>query len=223
MIERQHRSNRRAARRGSPPSTDVALASEPTLPGVPIPRTDGTGEATVLGFPAEPPTDAEDDGIAVEPQLSVVRRPDRVAGSALILAGVAANVSLWLPWVAGEGQTGISLFRRGIGVADSGWDDLLRSGLWQPVAVVLGGGVLVLLGMLLLVPAHTHRFVGVLALLVALAAAAAVLTLLASVDWRAERFDGGLWAGAGVAVFGVFGALKAMLTLPLVTMPDDVT
>jgi hypothetical protein len=205
MIQRQNRSGRRAARRSGVPSAEVALAREPTVPGIPVPGLDG---------------DPEDDDPVGTP-LAVLRRPDRVAGSALVLAGVAANVSLWLPWVAGETQTGITLFRRGIGVVDSGWGDLLRSGLWEPVAVVLGGGLLVLLGMLLLVPAHTHRLVGVLALFVALAAAAAVLTLLAGADGRTERFDGGLWFGAGVAVFGLVGALKAMLTLPLVTVPDD--
>jgi hypothetical protein len=207
MIQRQNRLGRRAARRGGVASTAVALAREPTVPGLPVPR---------------PGDDSEDDEPAGTP-LAMLRRPDRVAGCALILAGVAANVSLWLPWVAGESQTGISLFRRGIRAVDSGWGDLLRSGLWEPVAVVLGGGLLVLLGMLLLVPAHTHRLVGVLALFVALAAAGAVLTLLAGADWRTERFDGGLWFGAGVAVFGLIGALKAMLTLPLVTVPDKGT
>jgi hypothetical protein len=208
MIQRQNRSVRRAARRGGAASAAVALAREPTVPGVPVPR---------------PGDDSEDDDEPSGTPLAVLRRPDPVAGSALIFAGVAANVSLWLPWVVGESQTGISLFRRGIGVVDSGWGDLLRSGLWEPVAVVLGGGLLVLLGMLLLVPAHTHRLVGVLALFVALVVAAAVLTLLADADWRTERFDGGLWFGAGVAVFGLVGALKAMLTLPLVTVPDKVT
>ena len=208
MIQRQNRLGRRAARRGGVASTALTLAREPTVPGVPVPR---------------PGDDSEDADEPAGTSLAVLRRPDRVAGSALILAGVAANVSLWLPWVAGEGHTGISLFRRGIDVVDSGWGDLLRSGLWEPVAVVLGGGVLVLLGMLLLVPAHTHRLLGVLALFVALVAAAAVLTLLAGADWRAERFDGGLWFGVGVAVFGVVGALKAMLTLPRVTVPEKET
>jgi hypothetical protein len=126
-------------------------------------------------------------------------------------------VSLWLPWVEGEARTGIALVRRGFEAVDSGWGVLLRGGLWQPVAIVVGGGLLVVLGALLFVPAHTHRLVGVLALVVALTATAAVLSLLAGADWTTERFDLGMWSGVAVAVLGLAGALKAMLTLPRVT------
>jgi len=138
-----------------------------------------------------------------------------------VLAGVAANVSLWLPWVDGDTRTGISLVRRGFGALRSGWTDLLLGGVWQPVAIVVGGGALVLLGALMFVPAHSHRLVGVLALLVALAAAAAVLSLIAGADWIAERFGPGMWAGVAVAALGLLGALKAMLTLPRVTARED--
>ena len=81
--------------------------------------------------------------------------------------------------------------------------------------------VLVLLGALVLIPALTHRLLGVLALLVALATAAAVLSLLAGAGWTTARFDVGVWAGVAVAGFGLAGALKAMLTLPLVAAVDD--
>jgi hypothetical protein len=144
----------------------------------------------------------------------VLRRPDRIAGAALVLAGLAAALSLALPWVRGEHEAGLSLVRRGLDVVDSGVGDFLRSGLWQPVAVVLGGGVLLLLGLLLFLPAHTHRLLGVLALAAALTATAAVLTLLAGADWDTGRFDLGTWVAVGVAGLGVLGALKAMLSLP---------
>jgi hypothetical protein len=90
--------------------------------------------------------------------------------------------------------------------------------LWQPPVVVLCGGLLVLLGFLLLVPAHAHRAVGVLALVVALAAAAAVVLLIAGTDLADQRFGPGLWCAAAVPVLGVLGALKAMLTAPLVSL-----
>ena len=63
--------------------------------------------------------------------------------------------------------------------------------IWQPFVVVLCGGLLVLLGFLLLVPARAHRLVGVLALLVSLAAAAAVVLLLVDGGWGADQFRPG--------------------------------
>jgi hypothetical protein len=70
-----------------------------------------------------------------------------------------------------------------------------------------------------LVPARAHRLLGVLALLVALATAAAVLVLLASSGWRVDRFSAGTWFAAAVPVLGLLGALKAMLTPPHVVIP----
>jgi len=216
MIERlrPHRPGERTARRGAPtPHPDVSDAEEPSI----------------LGFPAEAEPDDRHDvgpdqtGAGAEGgpdtvvRLVVRRRSDLVAGSALALAGVAANVSLWLPWVEGENQTGLYLLRRAVDAVGSGAGELLRRGLWQPVAIVLCGGVLVLLGLLVLLPAHTHRLVGVLALLVTLAATAAVLALLAAADWDTARFGPGMWSGVAVPGCGLLGALKAMLTLPLVT------
>jgi hypothetical protein len=129
-------------------------------------------------------------------------------------------VSLLLPWVAGEEQTGLSLVRRAVTAAGSGLDELLQRGLWQPVAIVLCGGILAVLGLLVILPAHTHRLVGVLALLVALAAVATGLTLFAGADWDTTRFGPGLWCGLAVAGFGLLGAFKAMLTLPVVRTVD---
>ena len=181
------------------------------------PRRAADDEPTILGFPAEGATADEDDGDGL--RLVVRRRADRVAAYALVLAGVAAAASLGLPWVRGESTPGITLLRQGLADVGSGPAELLRSGLWQPVAVVLGGGVLLLLGLLLLVPARTHRFLGVVALLGALGTTAAVTTLLAGAEWRADRFGAGLWCAAVVATAGLLGALKGMLTLPRVTLP----
>ena len=183
-------------------------------------------DATILGFPADVDEndDRDDDGderLVEEPlpvDLVVVRHPDRVACALLILAGVAANVSLSLAWLSSGSVSGLSLVSSGIDVLGDGVGALFRTGLWQPVTVVLGGGLLVLLGVALLVPARAHRLLGVLALLVSLATAAAMLVLFAEADWRLERFGVGAWFAAAVPVLGVLGALKSMLTTPDVTV-----
>jgi hypothetical protein len=204
-----------------------------TIPRVPPPRVDAADEDTILGFPAEVGADADGDGTAgwTDPpasesgaafatpvQLVTLRRGDPVAGGALVLAGVAAFVSLWLPWQKGTADTGLSLLWEGLRTAGSGMGALDRSGLWQPLAIVLGGGFLFLLGVLLFLPERTHRFVGVLSLLVAMGAAAGVLFSVAQAQWSAARFDLGMWCAVAVGAFGVLGALKAMLTAPRVTM-----
>jgi hypothetical protein len=185
----------------------------------------------LLGFPAELDTDDVPYGGPEQPvvpaprdlavRMVVRRRADLVAGAALALAGVAANVSLWLPWVADEDQTGLVLIRQAVRASRAGLGELLRGGLWQPVAIVLCGGVLAVLGLLVILPAHTHRFVGVLALLVAFGAAAAGMSLLAGADWNLARFGFGLWAGVAVTGFGLLGAFKAMLTLPVLTVETE--
>ena len=152
----------------------------------------------------------------------IVRRADRFGGGALVLAGVAANVSLSLSWSPGEGPTGLSLVQRrsrGIGAGIGSWS---LSGVWQPFVVVLSGGLLVLLGFLLLVPARAHRLVGVLALVVSLAAATAVVVLLADGGWGPDQFGPGLWCAVAVPILGALGALKAMLTAPLVVLDRGV-
>jgi hypothetical protein len=177
------------------------------------------GEPTLLGFPAE--FADEDDGAETQPDappppgLTVLRRADPVGAGALALAGVAANVSLLLSWSPGEGPTGLFLVKQGIEDFGSGEGQL---GFWQPPVIVLGGGLLVLLGFLLLVPARTHRLVGVLTLIVALAAAGAVVVLMAASGLVDDRFGPGMWCAVAVPVLGVLGALKAMLTVPLVTL-----
>jgi hypothetical protein len=142
------------------------------------------------------------------------RRPDTLAALLLLLAGIAAGVSLLLPWVRGSNATGWDLMRIGWNQVQTGAGTVFRTGMWQPAAVVLGGAVLFVLGLLLFVPARTHRFLGALALLAALAAAAGVLVALSGADWRVRRFDIGFWFGAAVAVLGVLGAFKALVTGP---------
>jgi hypothetical protein len=192
---------------------ELVAESEPTLFGLPaeIVPDDDTAERPSAGAPPEapPPSDAG---------LVVVRRPDRVGAGALVLAGVAANVSLSLSWAPGDGPTGLSLVQLGVGELEIDartWD---LGGLWQPFVVVLCGGLLVLLGLLLLVPARAHRLVGVLALVVSLAAATAVVLLMADGGWGPDRFGPGMWCAVAVPVLGALGSLKAMLTVPLVTV-----
>ena len=194
------------------------------MPAAAAKRLAAEDEPTILGLPAEYPE--EDDGAvgtagdarpAVSAELTVLRRPDLPAAAALVLAGVAANVSLLLSWPPGHGATGLVLVQRGIQGIRSGSGGL-EDAYWQPPVVVLSGGLLVLLGFALLVPARAHRLVGVLALVVALAAAAALAVLVVVSGLVDDRFGPGMWCAVAVPVLGVLGALKAMLTAPLVTL-----
>jgi hypothetical protein len=237
MIERLHRRRpvertaRREARRPRGPGAGPGSTVPVTLP----PGAPAESEPSILGFPAEiepddDPDDVGPDGTGVAAQggrytavrTVVLRRADLVAGSTLALAGVTANVSLWLPWVAGEDRTGLAIVRQAVDAVGSGSGEPLQRGLWQPVVIVLCGGLLAVLGLLVIRPAHTHRLVGVSALFVALAATAAVMALLVDADWSSERFASGFWSGATVAVFGLLGAFKAMLTLPRVAIVEQV-
>lgn len=191
-----------SGRRGHPPTVPVV-----------------TGP-TILGFPAQVGED-EVPGVPASARLVVLRRPDRLGSAVLVLAGVSTNVSLWLPWVRGDDAVGLALVGRGVDVLGSSVEEWTRSEQWPPLAVVVGGGVLLLLGMLLLVPAHAHRAVGVLALLVALGTAAAVLAVVDGAGWRADRFALGMWFALAVPVLGLLGALKAMLTAPRVTIGGE--
>ena len=227
MTERLHRpriSPRRTAFRGTPhvPAGDVSDdATFPTLP--PAPAEDGP---TIVGLPpdADDQTVEADETVEadqiVEPEgtIVVLRRADRFGCAVLVLAGAAANVSLSLPWLPDDETTGLSLVWLGVDLLADGSGDLVATGLWQPLTVVLGGLLLVVLGLLVLIPARSHRVLGVLALLVALATAAAVLVLLTRAEWQADRFSVGMWFAVAVPVLGVLGALKAMLTPPHVTI-----
>jgi hypothetical protein len=139
-----------------------------------------------------------------------IRGPESLGGLLLILAGIVAAVSLILHWLADRDVSGWGLVRKGL-------DDVagaFGSGLWQPLVIVLGGGVLFLLGLLLWLPARSHRFVGVVALIVSLAVTAAVLVPLIDATWHLGVFGPGFWCAIAVAVLGLLGSLKAALTRP---------
>ena len=160
--------------------------------------------------PAAPaPTDLPDRTV---PQYSdrpvAVRGPDSLGGLLLILAGIAAGVSLLLDWLAGRDVSGWSLVRAGF--ADLG--AIFDNGLWQPLAIVLGGGVLFVLGVLMWLPMRSHRFFGLLGLLVSLVVAAGVLVPLSKAHWDLGDFAVGFWFGIAVAVLGLLGGLKAVAT-----------
>ena len=155
-----------------------------------------------------------DDRGTTAPEYStrpvVVRRSDGLAALLLLLAGIAAALSLVLGWVRGNDTTGLRLVKNGFAAPGH----LISLGLWQPMAIVLGGGVLLVLGLLVLLPARSHRFFGILALLVSLLVVTAVLVPFADAAWHTDPFDVGFWFAAAVAGFGLLGSLKACLTGP---------
>jgi hypothetical protein len=216
-----HRSGNRAAdRRASHPAPRDPL-EEPTILGFPAEIIEQTAPADIpadVGPPEALASGAAPVDSPSRPALTVVRRPEAFGAGALVLAGVAANVSLSLSWSPGEGPTGLSLVQRGAEALDSGVAASVRSDVWEPLVVVLCGGLLVLLGFLLLVPARAHRLVGLLALVVSLAATTAVLFVVSEAGWQVDRFGPGTWCAVAVPLLGLLGSLKAMLTAPRVTL-----
>ncbi|MPR00261.1 hypothetical protein GB931_20540 [Modestobacter sp. I12A-02628] len=164
-----------------------------------------------------PQSQAAPAGAATAPQYRsnpvAFRRPDVLAGLLLLLAGVAAGVSLVLDWLP-DGRTGTDLVRTGVDQVRTSFSDVVDSGFWQPLLVVLGGGALALLGLLMFLPARRHRLLGLLALLVAGGVVAAVLVPLVQERFRMDTFDLGFYVAIAVAVLGLLGALKALLTGP---------
>ena len=131
-----HVFGRRSAPGDTPPDGgDVPL--DRSAPGSPQPL-DDEDDLTILGFPAVTGLDDAADPPSGDPwaeptvrlgevagdvpiHLVTLQRADPAAGVALVLAGVAAGTSLWLPWVRGDAVTGLSLVRRGLAVAGNGW------------------------------------------------------------------------------------------------------
>jgi hypothetical membrane protein len=138
------------------------------------------------------------------------RRPDPLAALALLLAGIVAAVSLLVTWLAHSQATGWTLLRDAF--RDLG--GLFHTGLWQPLAIIVGGGLLFLLGLLVLIPARAHRTLGLLALLVTGAVGAGVAVPLVDANGHLGVFDLGFFLGIAVAVLGLIGSLKALLTGP---------
>jgi hypothetical protein len=148
-----------------------------------------------------------------------LRRPDAFAALMLVLAGIAAAISLILDWVADTDASGLDLVQRGFEVLGDSIGEVFSSGWWQPLTIVLGGGVLFVLGLLMFVPAKTHRFLGVVALIISLFAAAAVLVPLFDGGWDLGSFDLGYWFAIAVPVLGILGSLKAVLSGPKYSTP----
>jgi hypothetical protein len=159
---------------------------------------------------SQDPASAGDTAPEYSDRPVAFRGPESLGGLLLMLAGVATGVSLLLDWLADDDISGWSLVRDGFHDLGGSFSD----GLWQPLAIVLGGGVLFLLGLLMWLPMRTHRFLGVLAVLVSLVVTAGVLVPLADAGWDLGFFGPGFWCGIAVAVLGLLGSLKALLTGP---------
>jgi len=137
-----------------------------------------------------------------------VRRPDSFAGLLLVLAGVGIGISLLLDWFGGA--SGYDIFQAGLDNAGSFFSD----GVWQPLVIVFGAAVLLLVGLIAFIPGKSRRALGLIALLVAVAIAAAALTALVDADFDFSVFEAGFLVVIGAAVLGLLGALKAALTPP---------
>lgn len=230
MVQRQSLFGRRPARRNAPTTSSVYLHPDHTVPAMP-PIQLIAEEPTILGFPVDdetasgaiPAVEASPPATSLEPQVRVValQRADPLAAITLVLAGIAAAASLLLPWRKGDPETGSSLVRTGLAAVGAGVGDIGQRGLWEPPAIVIGGALLLLLGVLLFLPARTHRVAGVLALFVTAGVCTAVVFRVARIGWVSERFGTGMWLAVAVAGLGVLGALKAMLTIPRVTVLAD--
>jgi hypothetical protein len=182
-----------------PDDEPSAVARQDTDPGLTLPAP-----------PVEDPTATRPD---YRDAPVVVRRADDLAGLLLLLAGIAAGVSLLVVWVDG-GATGLDLVRAGVDDLRTGPAEVVDRGSWHAPAVVLGGAVLFVLGLLLFAPAKTHRFLGALALLVTLVVAAGVLVPLADAGWDVEAWAVGAWFTVATGALGFLGALKALMTGP---------
>jgi hypothetical protein len=211
----------------SPRPADEAWR-EQTTPGMsPVPGGSTAVGSTAVGSGAHGYA-GPGENYYTTPQYSTqpvkIRRGDALAALLLILAGIAAGVSLLLSWLPGDDTKGLDILKLGFRtISNKGWGELFSSGLWQPLAVMLGGGVLFVLGLLMLVPARAHRFLGLLALLVSFAVAAGVLVPLADDKWKLGDFRVGFYLAIAVAVLGLLGSLKALLTGPKVGTTTSAT
>lgn len=137
-----------------------------------------------------------------------VRRPDSLAGMLMVVAGVGVGVSLLLDWAAGA--AGYDIFRAALDNIGS----FLSEGVWQPLVIVFGAAVLLLLGLFAFIPGKSRRALGLVALLVALAMVAACLTVLIDVNFDFAGFEPGFYVVLGAVLLGLLGALKAAVTGP---------
>jgi len=137
-----------------------------------------------------------------------VRRPDSLAGLLMILAGAAIGVSLLLEWFSD--LTGYDFFEVALDNAGSFFTD----GIWQPLVIVFGAALLLLIGLIAFIPGKSRRALGLIALLVAVGIVAAVLTVLVNVDFDFSGLQPGFYVVLAAAVLGLLGAFKAAVTPP---------
>ncbi|MGY1692703.1 hypothetical protein [Geodermatophilus sp. SYSU D01105] len=202
------------------PPEDMAAEPLPAGAGSGLARSAdiGTGGVAVAERPLPAATDPRAGAPDVTRRLVVLRRADRVGAAALLLAGLAAGLALWLPWGRGAGTAGLVPVLEAFRTLGAGTGELPGSDVWAPLGVVAGGAVLFPLGLFLLRRARTHRLVGVLALVVAEAVAVSAVVVLSGAGWSPARLGPGAWCAVAVAVLGLLGALKALLTTPSVTV-----
>ena len=106
--------------------------------------------------------------------------PTCLAALLLISAGIAAALSLVLPWLAHDGTTGLTCVRHGL--AAPGHLSARASGSrWRSCSAAACCSCWACWSSC---PARSHRFLGVLALLVSLLVATAVLVPLADAKWQ---------------------------------------
>jgi hypothetical protein len=192
---------------GAPGSSGPGYATGPVTTGPAYATGPVAGPAGATAYGAGPATTPD-----YSPRPVAVRRPDVLAALLLLLAAAAAAISLVLPWLADGDDDGLDLVRQGLDDLVDSVGTVIDNGFWQPLTVIAGGAVLLVLGLLMLLPAKRRRFLGLLALLVSGAVAAAVLVPLFQSGWDAGSFGIGFWFAVAVAVLGLLGALKALLT-----------
>jgi hypothetical protein len=204
-------------RNQTPPHGSSAVGAQPPAPS-PEPRYVSSGAHGPVGG---------SENYYTQPKYATtpiaLKRPDAFAALMLVLAGVAAAISLFLNWLSGEDESGLDLVREGFDRFGEGIGEVFSTGFWQPLMIVLGGGLLLIFGLLMFVPAKTHRFLGILALIVSLAALAAVIVPLARAGWDFGEFDLGFWFAIAVPILGLLGSLKALLSGPKTTTSQGIS
>lgn len=216
-----HGSSQYAAGQGSPPYPDSPRHADPTGATTPpaAPSRDSTqamptsGDRRDLdrrdqgypqdrqddhGHPHGPGDGHEDYREPVDEGPVLVRSVDGVGSTLLLLAGACAAGSMLLPWREdGDTSTGFELAT-----------DLQ----WEPLAVLIGGGILLLMGLLLAIPMRGHRGSGLLAFIGAVIVTVGVLNILISEDFEFGFADIGFHLALGCAGLGLLGALKGIVT-----------
>jgi hypothetical protein len=193
-----------------------------------VPPADGDWRATTT--PGLTPVGAADPSAGHGPDATAptwssrpvsLRRSEGLGGLLLVLAGAAAGLSLLLDWVRGTSRNGLDILLSALRTAADDPGAFFARGWWEPVAIVLGGGLLLVLGLLVLLPARAHHALGVLALVVAVVTATAVLTPMAEAGFSTSTYAPGWWSAAAVGALGLLGAEKTLLGGPRRRAADE--